>query len=259
MNPPRNENQNQRLLHGGQPSVLASLRRFAPTRPVSFQTALAVAERQAEEFLRLSGIDPRMAQPVPTSLVENLPRFRVIREDIVESGMTQRAGGVWLIVLNRREARVRNRFTTFHEFKHALDHHAGKHLYTGRHWLAGDERRADAARQRERAADYFAGCVLMPRAAVLALWREGVREPEAVAGAFDVSAAAARVRLEQIGLLRPSWVCTRGLDPNLSVHDLPSRPPWPGRFDTMRALGLRDPRRAVRRTHVGVALAGRTT
>jgi Zn-dependent peptidase ImmA (M78 family) len=151
-------------------------------------------------------------------------------------------GGVWLIVVNSADHPTRQRFTLMHEFKHVLDHHDGKRLYTGRPWLSGHERAADAAKQRERAADFFAGCVLMPKSRMLHLWANGVRKPEDFATHFDVSPAAARVRLEQVGLTRPSWMCTRGLRAPVDGEVRPA-------FDRavqeavekMRTLGLRAP------------------
>lgn len=239
----------------GQPSVLARLRDLlSPGYCPDFPETLRLAERQAEAFLRLTGLADS-DRPVPARLITGLPRIKVVCEPIAESGMSQYVGGTWLIVLNSRDHRLRQRFTLAHEFKHVLDHHDAKVLYTGRHWLPDDERAAEAVRQRERAADHFAGCLLMPDRQVTRLWTDGLHSPDALADHFDVSTAAMRVRLEQLGLARPSWMCTRGL-PNLDKQtlNLATRQT----VAKIQALGLRDPRWAAR-LYSDPTLAGRPT
>lgn len=237
-----NTNPNENRPLRGHRSIMQTLRDLPrPDKEHDFQDALRLAERQATEFLRISGHANHTAA-VPSTIVTGLPRVRVVYETITESGMSQYVGGVWLIVINSADHLTRQRFTLMHEFKHILDHHDGKSLYTGRPWLTGTERTADAAKQRERAADYFAGCVLMPKTAMLRLWANGVRKPEDFAAHFDVSPAAARVRLEQVGLTRPSWMCTRGLR---TPVDGETRPAFDRAVqeavEKMRALGLRTP------------------
>lgn len=254
MNQTREKNQTRQPLHHDHGSVIAALRDLVPEYHPDFDEALALAERQADRLLSLYGLHDNDS-PVPTSIVADLPRVRVVGETITESGMSQFVSGVWLVVLNVNDHPRRQRFTLFHEFKHILDHHTARRLYQGRDWLMGAARDDDAVRQRERAADYFAGCVLMPGHQVIRLWTKGVRSPDALADRFEVSTAAMRVRLEQLGLVRPRWMCTRGmahLDKqtlNLATRQTVAK---------IRALGLRDPRWAVR-LHNDQALARRPT
>jgi Zn-dependent peptidase ImmA (M78 family) len=218
-------------------NILATLRALTPDRPVDFQTAQRVAERQAELFLLLSDVD--LSQPIPTSIVIRLPRIKVVRDRISTSGMSGWTGGQWLIVVNSDDAPTRARLTTFHEFKHVIDHNQTDRLYTGRPWLDADARAADAHRQRERAADLFAGAVLIPRTRLLSLWAKGVRRPEDLAPLFDASPQAVAVRLEQVGLTLPRWQCSRGAKNPTEHHINVARMT----AHTARILGLRDPRR----------------
>ena len=59
----------------------------------------------------------------------------------------------------------------------------------------------------ERICDYFAGCLLMPRAWVQAGFANGTRHPMDLAQVFGVSPTAMGVRLNQIGLTRPGPRC----------------------------------------------------
>src|SRR5690554_2113108 len=82
-----------------------------------------------------------------------------------------------------------------HEFKHVIDHGRTHQLYTG-------DRRTTPHEQAERAADYFAGCALVPRTALKHAWGNGLQHPATLADHFSVSEAAIRVRLDQTGLSR---------------------------------------------------------
>ncbi|MCL2091629.1 MAG: ImmA/IrrE family metallo-endopeptidase [Micrococcales bacterium] len=203
------------------PSVLASLRALTPDQPVSFQDTLQIVEQQAETLLHCYGLDDG---PTPDDIVSRFPRLKVVyTDDLPSSGASQWNGSQWVIFVRHTDCRTRRRFTMAHELAHIVHHGYGDRLFTGRHWLLGTERATDAACQRERAADHFAGCLLMPRTSVFALWARGGRTPAEVAAHFDVSEAAATVRLEQLGLLRPRWMCTRGLT-NLDTARASVRP-----------------------------------
>jgi Zn-dependent peptidase ImmA (M78 family) len=52
--------------------------------------------------------------------------------------------------------------------------------------LYAGSRSHSAARQAEQAADYFAGCVLMPRRSLKAAWGRGIQTPAALGNLFDV-------------------------------------------------------------------------
>jgi Zn-dependent peptidase ImmA (M78 family) len=161
-----------------------------PERSLRFSEALRVAELQAGRLLDLTGIEQA---PVPNEVVSELPRIRIESGELPTSGMSYWDGQDWLICLNRREPITRQRFTLIHEFKHIIDHNSAARLYTGG--------RQSSERQAEIAADYFAGCVLMPRTLLKRAWASGVQSPAAVARFFEVSERAAEVRLVQVGLL----------------------------------------------------------
>jgi Zn-dependent peptidase ImmA (M78 family) len=179
-------------------SVLASLRAVIPIRPLEPGEALQVAELQAARLLELTD---NTETPLDWTVIAGLPRLRVRREPLPTSGMSFWDGHNWVIVLNRDEPRTRQRFTLLHEYKHIVDHGATDRLYvgTGRH-QAGD--------QAEQAADYFAGCALMPKRLVKRLWGRGVQQPTWLARYFGVSERAIEVRLAQLGLSEPRSRCS---------------------------------------------------
>ena len=174
-------------------SILASLRSLVPARRVRFSEALRIAELQASRLLQLTIVEDG---PVPSEVITELPRICVEYRDIPTSGLSYWDGQAWIICLNRTEPRTRQRFTLFHEYKHIMDHGRAGQLY------ANDE-------QAEQVADYFAGCVLMPRNFLKRAWGELIQRPALLARRFDVSPRAISVRLAQIGLAEPVDRCAR--------------------------------------------------
>lgn len=180
-------------------SVLATLRSVVPRRAVSFGDALRVAEIQASKLLAV--LDQLEPDEVPLELVTSLPRIRIVRDDrLPESGTSFWNGQEWIIAVHPDDSRVRQRLTIFHEYKHIVDHGYQHLLYTGSH-------NADAARQAEQVADYFAGCVLASRRMLKRAWGEGIQQPARLAQLFGMSEVAVRVRLEQIGLTESRARC----------------------------------------------------
>jgi hypothetical protein len=94
-------------------SVLATLRRLIPDRPLSFNEALWLAELQANRLLELSGSSD---QPAGAELVSGLPRIRVEYRRLPISGLSYWNGREWVIGINRGEPETRQRFTLLHEF-----------------------------------------------------------------------------------------------------------------------------------------------
>ncbi len=86
-----------------------------------------------------------------------------------------------------------NASASFHEFKHVLDHTTKQYLYR-------DRPLQTAAEQAERVADYFAACLLMPKKVVVRLWCQGHQNIIELAARLQVSPAALRYRLDQLGL-----------------------------------------------------------
>ena len=172
-------------------STLGSLRSLIPTRRCRFLEALRVAELQASRLLDIYRIEEA---PVPMELVSELPRIEVQYRPIPMSGLSYWDGQNWVIGLNRAEPLTRQRFTLLHEYKHIIDHGSVRNLYPG-------SGRTSAEQQAEQAADYFAGCVLMPRKLLKRAWASGLQTPDQLARHFQTSERAIGVRLAQVGLV----------------------------------------------------------
>jgi hypothetical protein len=219
----------------GPTSVLASLRALIPNRPLDPGEAFVIAELQANRLLELFGIDE---PAVPEEVIAGLPRLDVRTDSSVPaSGLTYWADGAWHIVVKASEPRGRRRFTLAHEFKHIIDHGRADRLYPGHGARSPEE-------QAEQVADYFAGCLLLPRRLLKRAWGEGIQRPAELARLFDATPRAVEVRLAQVGLLitprcepphaawrprraqpRPRYY--RGLSPagNIAAFTPPVRPP----------------------------------
>ncbi len=181
------------------PSTLARLRALAPRRGLDIDTGLGIAERQAVLLLRRHGNGDA---PVSIQILRDLPRIELGVVDLPTSGVSYWTGTHWQLNANRAEPEVRQRFTLAHEFKHVIDHPSRDLLYASH---------AD----RERAADHFAACLLMPRVLVTRAWCSGEQDVDQLAAHFVVSIEAMTRRLLTLGLIterraRPIF-CTRGL------------------------------------------------
>lgn len=175
-------------------SALAELRELVPRRPLSYTKALRIAELQAQRLLALAGIEEA---PVPTDLFSRLPRIEVVfANDSPVSGSAHWDGHDWIIVVNAREREPRRRFSLAHELKHVVDHTTRSFLYTGMP-------RITAAAQSERAADYFAGCLLMPTNWLKQASADGCRTAAEFGSRFGVPIRFADTRLHQVGLAPP--------------------------------------------------------
>jgi Zn-dependent peptidase ImmA (M78 family) len=174
-------------------AVLGQLRALVPQRAMSYAESLRLAERLAARLLELYAID---AMPVPVEIIRGLPKITIQ----VDPHMPELTSGLsiwdtrqaqWIVSLNPREPLTRQRFTTVHEFFHIVVHNrAARGLFQ----FLSD-------RQIELVADYFAGCVLVPKRFLLRAWTAGVQQPERLAATFGVSVRAIEVRLDQAGLI----------------------------------------------------------
>ncbi len=185
------------------PSVLSVLRALLPRRPLQLFEALPIAELQANRFLALSGSGDEL--PVPTDIVTSLPRILVEYDAAMPvSGASDwdSARRSWVITLNALEPETRNRFSLFHEYKHIIDHEAPRVLTVVR------DRTYFGLSPEEYLAEYFAGCVLMPKRLLKRAWGDGIQRPADLAELFDVSARAMEVRLAQLRLTEPTPRCT---------------------------------------------------
>jgi len=172
-------------------SILGRLRSVAPQRShITYEEALRIAELQASRLVELLGLRP---QDLGEHHIAGLPRIMVTYEDLPVSGMSHWNGQTWVITLSTRDGLARQRFTLLHEFKHIIDHGHTNRLY-------GGDRDRTAAQQSEAAADYFAGCSLVPKRELKAVWGRGLQRPSELADYFGVSAQAVSVRLAQTKL-----------------------------------------------------------
>lgn len=180
-------------------SVLATLRSLIPNREVrSHFEARQVAEHQAIRLLELQGIEDG---PVPVEFIADLPKIEIEMVDAPVSGASFWNGNNWIIQLNKHESYSRQRFTLAHEYKHIIDHNHADALYTG-------TRDATPAEQAEQAADYFAGCLLVPKKLLKRAYYGGMQRTTDLAAHFQVSEAAMTVRLRQTGIAEPAPRCT---------------------------------------------------
>ena len=177
-------------------NILGALRTLVPERVATPSDALHLAEQQAMHFLAMLHDGDG---PVRSDLLLAVPRLRVVRADLPVSGTTHWNGKEWIIALNASEPHSRRRFTLMHEFKHILDHGRTRHLYH-------DAADRSAAEQAEQAADYFAGCVLIPRQQLQIEWAAGNRTAPRLAKHFRVSVPAIRMSLAQAGLIELSHI-----------------------------------------------------
>lgn len=184
-------------------STLARLRTLTPRRSdVTYDEALRIAELQAAKLIEALGVDGLTEQRIAA-----LPRIRIVHEEVGVSGMSHWTGQHWLITLNASDSPARRRFTLLHEFKHIVDHGCAALLYLG-------SQRATSAEQAEHAADYFAGCALVPKRELKAAWGNGIQRTADLAAHFGVSEQAIAVRLSQTKLDRfsdqpPAERCAR--------------------------------------------------
>lgn len=176
-------------------SVLATLRALTPSRQLSVKEALRIAELQAARLLSLHRV---CVAPVPNDIVTDQTRITVdydfdMPESVSGACHWDAEHRLWAITINGGQPETRQRFTLLHEYKHVLDHgHPGLRETRPRRYYG--------LPASEFIADYFAGCVLMPRTLVLRAWNQGLHHPADLAARFDVSERAMEVRLSQLKL-----------------------------------------------------------
>ncbi|AWB06681.1 ImmA/IrrE family metallo-endopeptidase (plasmid) [Azospirillum humicireducens] len=111
--------------------------------------------------------------------------------DNVSGTLTREDTDKWVIRVNRRHSKTRQRFTVAHEVAHFLLHR--NQIGNG---LTDDTfYRSDLSDTREREANRLAADILMPWPLVRLATEGGVHSVEELAEAFDVSSAAMHIRL----------------------------------------------------------------
>ena len=178
--------------------LLARLREVVPRRGLSPAEAKLIAERQAAILLACAGIEK---PAVTENLVTELPFLAVTyRSGFPTSGMATQTETGWVIVLRAEEAKVRQRFSLIHEFKHVLDDPFIEWMYPTRNAYSPEDRA-------ERICDYFAACVLMPRRWIKRDWGNGIQDLDRLARRYNVSRVAMGVRLAELKLIGPTPRC----------------------------------------------------
>jgi len=107
------------------------------------------------------------------------------------SGTLKREDGNWIIRVNRRHSKTRQRFTVAHEIAHFILHRdkIGASISDDTFY------RSSLSDSIEREANRLAADILMPWHLVRAAVEKGARDPETLANVFEVSEAAMAIRV----------------------------------------------------------------
>jgi Zn-dependent peptidase ImmA (M78 family) len=132
--------------------------------------------------------------PVPLEpLIKHLD-YRV-KTFIPEDNMLNISGAVFknehLILVNEYDHYLRQRFTVAHEIAHIKLHPTDDFI---------DYRRTDEYDEKERDADDFAGCLLMPEEEFIKKWLYFDGDIKELSNYFNVSAPSIGVRAAKLGL-----------------------------------------------------------
>jgi len=176
------------------PSTLAMLRDQVPQRPLTGYEVRHVLDRQATRLLKLS---ETFGPPVPVEAIATaLPRVVVKRvESLPSSGRAQWNGAAWVLLVDSKEPKVRQRYSLAHELGHVIWHPLSAQALP-------DTKRSSASERIEAACEYFAACLLMPRMWMKrAYFDDSIQDVPSLARLFGVSWLAMRVRLEQLGFV----------------------------------------------------------
>lgn len=154
---------------------------------------LHLVERIAEKYVKMGGID---SPPVPTVLIGLFDRRYSVEVRLVPltiyHGAIWKIDRSWVVQLNKNDTPDRQRLSLFHEAFHILAHRKCIPVFRKRGTKIGSFN--------ELLADYFAGCILMPREWVKERWAE-VKDLSKMAKIFDVPQSAMCIRLKRLGLI----------------------------------------------------------
>lgn len=189
--------------------LLARLRSLVPKRALGWREAEQLAERQANWLRSQLGV---LGPVLREEDIAALPFLTITRrETLPTSGLATKTDFGWVIMLKHDEPMVRQRFSLAHELKHVLDDELIDLAPRGLYPSVGGYSRHERA---ERVCDRFAAALLMPRPLLRADWADGLQDIAKLAKRYDVSRAAMRVRLSQLGLLEPTPRCAGAPEDN---------------------------------------------
>jgi Zn-dependent peptidase ImmA (M78 family) len=170
-----------------------------PRRKLSPSEAHRIVELQGNRLRELLDVQ---SPDLPDSAITDLPRIVVGYEArLPVSGVTAWHNGRWHILINSLEDFSRQRFSLAHELFHVVNYPTLSFL------LPGAEQFSPSA---ERLAEYFGGCLLVPKRHLLRLVGEGQRGQD-LANIFGVSRRAINVRMQQLKLIDPPLICGQPL------------------------------------------------
>jgi predicted transcriptional regulator len=208
--------------NGIPPDLLEQLRRLIPKRPLTYAESLTVARVQAARLRKLLTVTTA-AMPLRWLVgglhdveVQTVPAH-TLEEGM--SGLTARKNKRYLIRVNRNNSHAHRRFTLAHELYHVITYPYISLIYAN--LGHGNPERREA--QVETIANYFAAYLLMPAALVKRAWLGGIRDVSALAGLFEVSVTAMRIRLESLGYIdevRPTGTYFRRTRLRMGAHEM---------------------------------------
>lgn len=156
---------------------------------------MVTAERKAQEVIERYGLTEPPVSPGEICRALGIA-VRVRPFDYV-AGLFINDDVFPVIVVNSRERRVRQRFTVAHELGHYFLGHGGKSFAE-----------PGGRSRREREAERFAACLLMPEAWVRRYWAIYAANYEnrlsVLADLFRVSPTAFKHRVKELGLKGPT-------------------------------------------------------
>jgi Zn-dependent peptidase ImmA (M78 family) len=167
---------------------------------VSAVTVHDGAERDAQDLLERLGVTDIPVDPITIARALGLKVWTSRLEPNVAGVLDKRSGQPPEIYVNASDHINRQRFTVAHEVGHFIERAVqGKADETGSFVDYRDDLATQGTNPAERYANGFAAALLMPARHVRDLW-ESCQDPEILAQKFQVSAAAMRNRLDNLGL-----------------------------------------------------------
>ena len=178
--------------------ILASVRDLMPSHAICLGRAYLITEQQATKLLKLLRIKQ---VPVDVGRFGLLPGVSVrlkARADLQdEQGGSGRSKRAWEIEVCKDDPLPERRHHFAREIKRILDRPTATVVYKGFH--CDDERHFK--HKIESLQDYFADCLLVPRAALRRLWAAGLRDIACLAQHFRVPVYVLERRVRHLRLV----------------------------------------------------------